>query len=147
VHSNAEYHGSYASERVAIQASQPLMKHLHRPRLLDVYEENSENECITYLVTGSADGLGKMAAQFLINQGYQVVLHARNKMRANEALAAVSGAEKVAVGDVASIARTREVAEQVNQLGSFDAVIHNVGVGYRELAAFRLKTVSLTFLP
>jgi NAD(P)-dependent dehydrogenase (short-subunit alcohol dehydrogenase family) len=53
-------------------------------------------------VTGSADGLGKMAAQLLIDQGHQVVLHARNKMRAQEALAAVPGAETVAVGDVAT---------------------------------------------
>src|ERR1700732_5243661 len=35
-------------------------------------------------VTGSADGLGKMAAQLLIDQGHQVVLHARNKARAQE---------------------------------------------------------------
>src|SRR5271157_4363393 len=83
-------------------------------------------------VTGSADGLGKMAAELLIDQGHQVVLHARNKMRVHEALAAVPGAEAVAVGDAASIAQTRDIAEQVNQLGSFDAVIHNVGVGYRE---------------
>jgi NAD(P)-dependent dehydrogenase (short-subunit alcohol dehydrogenase family) len=83
-------------------------------------------------VTGSADGLGKMAAQLLIDQGHQVVLHARNKARAQEALAAVPGAETVAVGDVASIAQSRDVAEQINQLGSFDAVIHNVAVGYRE---------------
>jgi NAD(P)-dependent dehydrogenase (short-subunit alcohol dehydrogenase family) len=83
-------------------------------------------------VTGSADGLGKMAAQLLIDQGHQVVLHARNKLRAQEALAAVPGAETVAVGDMASIAQTRDVAEQVNQLGRFDAVIHNVAVGYRE---------------
>src|SRR6266404_4521723 len=83
-------------------------------------------------VTGSADGLGKMAAQLLIDQGHQVVLHARNKVRAQDALAAVPGAETVAVGDVASISQTRDVAEQINHLGSFDAVIHNVGVGYRE---------------
>jgi NAD(P)-dependent dehydrogenase (short-subunit alcohol dehydrogenase family) len=83
-------------------------------------------------VTGSADGLGKMAAQLLIDQGHQVVLHARNKVRAQEALAAVLGAETVVVGDVASIAQTRGVAEQVNKLGAFDAVIHNVGIGYRE---------------
>jgi NAD(P)-dependent dehydrogenase (short-subunit alcohol dehydrogenase family) len=83
-------------------------------------------------VTGSADGLGKMAAQLLIDQGHQVVLHARNKERAQDALASVPGAETVAVGDVASISQTRDVAEQINQLGSFDAVIHNVGVGNRE---------------
>ena len=41
-------------------------------------------------------------------------------------------AEAVAVGDVASVAQTRGVAEQINRLGPFDAVIHNVAVGYRE---------------
>ena len=89
-------------------------------------------------VTGSADGLGKMAAQLLIDQGHQVVLHARDKVRAQDALAAVPAAETVVIGDVASIAQTRGVAEQVNQLGSFDSVIHNVGVGYRE--ARRIQT-------
>jgi NAD(P)-dependent dehydrogenase (short-subunit alcohol dehydrogenase family) len=42
-------------------------------------------------VTGSADGLAKMAAQLLIDQGHQVVLHARNKKRAQDALASVAG--------------------------------------------------------
>jgi len=83
-------------------------------------------------VTGSADGLGKMAAQLLIDQGHQVVLHARSKVRAQEALAAVPGAETVTVGDMASVAQTRDVADQINRLGPFDAVIHNVAVGYRE---------------
>ena len=83
-------------------------------------------------VTGSADGLGKMAAQLLIDKGHQVILHARNNMRAQEALAAVPGGETVAVGDMASITQTRDVAEQINRLGPFDAVIHNVGVGNRE---------------
>jgi NAD(P)-dependent dehydrogenase (short-subunit alcohol dehydrogenase family) len=83
-------------------------------------------------VTGSADGLGKMAAQLLVEQGHQVVLHARNQARAQDALAAVPGAETVVVGDLASIAQTREVAERANQLGAFDAVIHNAAVGYRE---------------
>src|SRR6202453_3085604 len=83
-------------------------------------------------VTGSADGLGQMAAQLLIEQGHGVVLHARSEQRGKDALAAVPGAESVAIGDLTSIAQTRNVAEQVNQLGSFDAVIHNAGIGYRE---------------
>ena len=83
-------------------------------------------------VTGSADGLGQMAAQLLIEQGHGVVLHARNEQRGKEAMAAVPGAERVVIGDLSSIAQTRNVAEQVNRLGSFDAVIHNAGVGYRE---------------
>src|SRR3984957_19106553 len=83
-------------------------------------------------VTGSADGLGQMAAQLLIEQGHGVVLHARSEERGKEALAAVPGAERVVAGDLSSIAQTRNVAEQGNRLGSFDAVIHNAAIGYRE---------------
>ena len=36
------------------------------------------------------------------------------------------------VGDLASIAQTRKLAEQVNALGPIDAVIHNAGIGYPE---------------
>src|ERR1700684_4182874 len=83
-------------------------------------------------ITGSSDGLGQMAAQLLIEQGHSVVLHARSEQRGNEALAAVPGAESVVIGDLTSIAQTRHVAEEVNPLGLFDAIIHNAGVGYRE---------------
>jgi len=83
-------------------------------------------------ITGSSDGLGRMAAQLLVEQGHGVVLHARNEARGREAMLAVPGAEAVVIGDLTSIAQTRRVAEQVNALGSFDAVIHNVGIGYRE---------------
>jgi NAD(P)-dependent dehydrogenase (short-subunit alcohol dehydrogenase family) len=83
-------------------------------------------------ITGSSDGLGRMAAQLLIEQKHSVVLHARNEKRAQEALGAVPGAEGVAVGDLTRIAETHKVAEQVNELGAFDAIIHNAGIGYRE---------------
>lgn len=83
-------------------------------------------------ITGSSDGLGRMAAELLIEQGHRVVLHARNEKRGKEAMAAVPQAENVVLGDLLSIAQTRGVAEQVNKLGGFDAVIHNAGVGYRE---------------
>ncbi len=83
-------------------------------------------------ITGSSDGLGQMAAQLLIEQGHGVVLHARSPERGQQALAAVPEAESVVIGDLASIAQTRAVAEQVNRLGTFDAVIHNAAVGYQE---------------
>lgn len=84
-------------------------------------------------ITGSSDGLGKMAAQLLVEQGHQVVLHARNEARGKEAMSAVSGAEAVVIGDLSSIRQTQGVADQVNALGAFDAVIHNAAVGYREV--------------
>ena len=87
---------------------------------------------VRVFITGSSDGLGRMAAQLLVEQGHGVVLHARNERRGQEALAAVPGAETVVIGDLMSIAQTRGVADQVNRLGLFDAVIHNAGAGYRE---------------
>ena len=83
-------------------------------------------------ITGSTEGLGLMAAQLLIEQGHQVVLHARNQERARDAERRVPDAEATAVGDLASIAQTRRLAEGINGLGRFDAVIHNAGVGYRD---------------
>jgi len=83
-------------------------------------------------VTGSSDGLGKMAAQLLVEQGHRVVLHARNEQRAKDARAAVPQAETVLIADLSSIQQTKSLADQVNALGVFDAVIHNAGLGYRE---------------
>jgi NAD(P)-dependent dehydrogenase (short-subunit alcohol dehydrogenase family) len=73
-----------------------------------------------------------MAAQLLVETGHSVVLHARNESRAADAKSLVPQAEKVVIGDLSSVAQTRRIAEQVNGLGDFDAVIHNAGVGYRE---------------
>jgi NAD(P)-dependent dehydrogenase (short-subunit alcohol dehydrogenase family) len=83
-------------------------------------------------ITGAADGLGQMAAKRLVADGHQVVLHARNKSRANEALKAVPGAETALAADLSSIAETKALADEVNKIGAFDAIIHNAGVGYRE---------------
>ena len=73
-----------------------------------------------------------MAAQLLVEHGHQVVLHARNEPRAKATRAALPQAEAIAVGDLSTIAEMRSVADQVNKLGRFDAVIHNAGVGYQE---------------
>jgi NAD(P)-dependent dehydrogenase (short-subunit alcohol dehydrogenase family) len=83
-------------------------------------------------ITGSSDGLGLMAARLLIEQDHEVVLHGRNEGRSRDALAAAAGARGVVSGDLATIAGATTVADEVNKLGRFDAVIHNAGVGYRE---------------
>jgi NAD(P)-dependent dehydrogenase (short-subunit alcohol dehydrogenase family) len=83
-------------------------------------------------ITRSADGLGRMAAELLIEQGHGVVLHARSQARADETKRNVPEAEAVVIGDLSTIAQTGNVAEQVNALGAFDAVIHNTAVGYKE---------------
>ena len=83
-------------------------------------------------ISGSSTGLGLMAGEQLASQGHQVVLHARNTGRAEDARRAMPQAEAVVVGDIETIAGAKDVAAQVNALGQFNAVIHNAAVGYRE---------------
>jgi len=83
-------------------------------------------------ISGSSTGLGLMAGQLLAEQDHQVVLHARDGTRANDTRRALPQAEAVVVGDLETIAGAREVAQQANALGRFDAVIHNAAVGYQE---------------
>jgi NAD(P)-dependent dehydrogenase (short-subunit alcohol dehydrogenase family) len=84
------------------------------------------------LITGSADGLGREAAKQLVHGGHEVVLHARDEVRAQEALAGVPGATAAVPGDLFSITSTRALADRINDAGPFDAIIHNAGIGYRE---------------
>jgi len=82
-------------------------------------------------ITGSADGLGRAAAVTLMEEGHQVVLHARSAQRASALADLKPRAAGVAIGDLASAAQTRAIADQVNKIGRMDAVIHNAGI-YRE---------------
>ena len=83
-------------------------------------------------ITGSSDGLGLTAARLLVEQGHSVVLHARSQQRAEETQKSLPAAESVVIGDLTSMTQTKHLAEQVNQMGVFDAIIHNAGIGYRE---------------
>lgn len=94
-------------------------------------------------ITGSADGLGHLAAKALADQGHQVVLHARNAERGRDAKQSVPDAAHVIVGDLSDIGETKAVADAANAWGCFDAVIHNAGV-YRASAQeiFAVNTIA-----
>jgi NAD(P)-dependent dehydrogenase (short-subunit alcohol dehydrogenase family) len=79
-------------------------------------------------ITGSTDGLGRAAASVLMSEGHDVVLHARNVERAAALSDLAADAAGVVIGDLSSAAETRELADQVNDIGRMDAVIHNAGV-------------------
>ena len=81
------------------------------------------------LVTGSADGLGRAAAQTLVEQGHEVVVHARNRDRLTAVRELLDRGAAAVVGDLSDLEETRDVAGQVNRLGRMDAVIHNAAVG------------------
>ena len=79
-------------------------------------------------ITGSSDGLGLLAARALIAEGHEVILHARSRERAAVVSDLAPHIRGIVIGDLASAAETRNIAEQVNHLGQMDAVIHNAGV-------------------
>jgi len=91
------------------------------------------------LITGSSDGLGLMAARLLVEDRHDVTLHARSDVRAADARVTLPLAERVIVGDLSSIEGMRQVADQANALGRYDAVIHNAGIRNRGLP--RVETV------
>jgi len=84
-------------------------------------------------ITGSADGLGQLAASALIKEGHNVVLHARNTERGRDAIKKNPEADSILIGDLSNINETKDLARQANESGAFDAVIHNAGV-YRSSA-------------
>jgi NAD(P)-dependent dehydrogenase (short-subunit alcohol dehydrogenase family) len=78
-------------------------------------------------ITGSTDGLGRAAAQALIDEGHEVVLHARSRERVSAIDDLAPRSAGVVVGELSSAVETRNVADQVNTIGRMDAVIHNAG--------------------
>ncbi len=79
-------------------------------------------------ITGSSDGLGLLAAKRLVKMGHRVVLHSRNEKRAKSTITAVPEAERVVGGDLSSIDETKNLAAEINELESFNTIIHNAGI-------------------
>lgn len=79
-------------------------------------------------ITGSSDGLGRAAARWLIDEGHEVIFHARSAERAAALSDIPSHSAEVVIGDLRSGNAVRSIADQVNAIGRMDAVIHNAGV-------------------
>ena len=67
-------------------------------------------------IVGSTDGLGRAAAETLIEHGHEVVVHARNTERRAAVRDLLDRGAKAAVGDLSDLEQTREVAGQVKRL-------------------------------
>ncbi|MEV1003181.1 SDR family NAD(P)-dependent oxidoreductase [Nonomuraea sp. NPDC050202] len=80
------------------------------------------------LVTGSADGLGRAAADALLSAGHDVVVHARNRERAAGLDALAGRGAHVVVGDFTERDAVRRIATELNDTQPLDAVVHNAGV-------------------
>jgi NAD(P)-dependent dehydrogenase (short-subunit alcohol dehydrogenase family) len=83
---------------------------------------------VRVFITGSADGLGRAAAETLLGDGHEVCVHVRNTGRLAAVRDLSDRGAAVVVGDLSKLDETRRIAVEVNRLGPMDAVIHNAGV-------------------
>jgi len=83
----------------------------------------------TALVTGATSGLGRAVATALSRQGLRVLVHGRDRGRAEALAAELPGAEPV-VADLASLMQVRELALHVRATQpALHVLVNNAGVG------------------
>jgi len=88
----------------------------------------------TILITGSTDGIGKLAAIKLAKDGHNVYLHGRNGEKLQKVLSEVktqSGNDPAGgfTADFANLQAVRELAKQIQgELPALDVLINNAGV-------------------
>ncbi|MEM1323216.1 MAG: SDR family NAD(P)-dependent oxidoreductase [Bacteroidota bacterium] len=88
----------------------------------------------TIFITGSTDGIGKLAAIKLAAEGHEIYLHGRNAQKLEAVIAEVKAASnneaiKGFTTDLSDFQAVRQLAQQINQaLPKLDVLINNAGV-------------------
>jgi NAD(P)-dependent dehydrogenase (short-subunit alcohol dehydrogenase family) len=92
-------------------------------------------------VTGSADGLGRLTAQTLLDEGHEIVVHVRNRDRHPAVNDLADRGAAVVIGDLSDLEDVRSIARELNGIGHMDAVIHNAGI-YRGADVFAVNVIA-----
>jgi len=79
-------------------------------------------------ITGSTDGLGLAAAETLLREGHEVIVHARSSKRLPAVQHLLDRGAQCVIGDLALAEEVRQIADEANAIGGINAVIHNAGV-------------------
>ena len=88
----------------------------------------------TVLVTGSTDGVGRLVARRLADQGSRVLIHGRDRTRGEQLLKEIRTADRGSAAflpaDFSSLAEVRRFADTVRQeCDRLDILINNAGIG------------------
>jgi NAD(P)-dependent dehydrogenase (short-subunit alcohol dehydrogenase family) len=93
--------------------------------MIDLHEK-------TALITGSTDGVGRVAARRLGEAGARILVHGRDSKRGNDVVAEIRGAGgrgDFLMADVSSLAQVNDLAQTVRHTASrLDILVNNVGV-------------------
>ena len=86
------------------------------------------------LVTGSTDGVGRLVARRLADQGARVLIHGRDRHRGKQVVdqiqAAGHGSAVFLPADLSSFAEVRHLADMVRQnCDRLNVLINNAGIG------------------
>jgi NAD(P)-dependent dehydrogenase (short-subunit alcohol dehydrogenase family) len=87
----------------------------------------------TAFITGSTDGVGRVVAKRLGEDGWRVLVHGRDRTRGERVVAEIKGAGGSAeflAADLSSLAEVRRLASEVQQKTKrLDLLINNAGIG------------------
>jgi NAD(P)-dependent dehydrogenase (short-subunit alcohol dehydrogenase family) len=87
----------------------------------------------TALVTGSTDGVGRMVAERLGQDGWRVLVHGRNRGRGEQVVASINagrGSAEFLQADISAFAEVRRLADAVQRTTKrLDLLINNAGIG------------------
>ena len=87
----------------------------------------------TVLVTGATDGVGRVVAKRLGEDGWRVLVHGRDRGRGERAVAEIKdagGTADLLIADLSSLAEVRRLAGAVQQTTPrLDLLINNAGIG------------------
>ncbi len=93
----------------------------------------------TIVITGSTDGIGKLAATKLAKAGYHMVLHGRNRQKLEQTIFEVKSAannESITgiISDLSDVSSIRSMTAELTQNhSSIDVLINNAGVYHSAL--------------
>ena len=88
----------------------------------------------TIFITGSTDGIGKLAAKSLALQGHRIYIHGRNSEKVNltvEEIKTLAENENIfgVTADFSNLTEVKELAKIVNDtIDHIDVLINNAGV-------------------
>jgi NAD(P)-dependent dehydrogenase (short-subunit alcohol dehydrogenase family) len=91
-------------------------------------------ESKTILVTGSTDGVGRLVARRLADQGARVLVHGRDRHRGEQVLEQIGASGRGSAiflqADFSALAEVRRLAEAVRQnCNRLDILVNNTGIG------------------